>query len=78
MDNLTLSDLCVIIPLLEKELVQIHRDIDSEDDDISNDAAELSVPYGTTAAKLERIYKSLWSKDSNYPSYEELVERTNI
>ena len=75
MDNLTLSDLCVLIQVLEKELDQIHRDIDSEDENISNDAAELSIPYGNTASKLEQIYKSLWSEGDNYPSYEELIKR---
>ena len=44
MEHLTLSDLCVIIPLLEKELDQIHADIESENYEISDDAAELSVP----------------------------------
>ena len=75
MDNLTLSDLCVIIPLLERELDKIHLDIDSEDDTISNDAADLSVPYGATASKLKCIYTSLWSEDSNYPAYDILVSR---
>ncbi len=75
MDNLTLSDFCVIIPLLERELDQIHNDIESEDDEVSNDAAELSVPYGNTSAKLKQIYESMWSEDCNYPSYNQLVER---
>lgn len=75
MDNLTLADLCIIIPLLEKELIQLHVDIDSEDEDLSNDASELSVPYGLTASKLEGIYKALWSEDVNYPSYENLLKR---
>lgn len=75
MENLTLSDLCVIIPLLEKELDQIHNDIESEDDNVSNDAAELSIPYGNTAAKLKNLYESIWSEDCNYPSYRQLVER---
>lgn len=59
MENLTLADLCVIIPLLEKELDQIHADIESEDDEVSNDATELSVPYGNTAAKLKIIDESM-------------------
>lgn len=75
MEQLTLSDLCVIIPLLEKELNQIHADIESDDDDVSDDAGEISVPYGNTASKLENIYKSMWSEGSNYPSYDELVRR---
>jgi len=76
MDNLTLLDLSVIIPLLEQELDKIHQDIDAEDDNISSDAAELSVPYGETASKLERAYKLLWSEDTNYPIYEELIKRS--
>ena len=75
MENLTLSDLCVLIPLLEKQLVKIHQDIDSDNNNISNEAADLSVPFGETAAKLETIYKSLWKEGSNYPAYEQLIER---
>lgn len=75
MQNLTLSDLCIIIPLLEKELDQIHSTIESDDDDLSNAAAELSVPFGNTSAKLKLIYESLWSEDCNYPPYEQLINR---
>ncbi|MBC6906332.1 hypothetical protein DWB84_12785 [Saccharophagus sp. K07] len=75
MEKLTLSDLCILIPLLERELEKIHCEIDSDDDEISNDASELSVPYGATSAKLEKIYKSLWSEGDNYPSYEDLLKR---
>jgi hypothetical protein len=75
MEKLTLSDLCVIIPLLEKELDQIHIDIESEDDEVSNDAAELSAPYGNTSTKLKEIYESMWSEDCNYPPYQQLVKR---
>lgn len=75
MENLTLSDLCIIIPLLERELDKIHSNIESDDDDVSNDAAELSVPYGNTSAKLKMIYESLWSEDCNYPPYAQLVKR---
>ena len=75
MENLTLADLCIMITLLEKKLDHIHQDIESEDQQISDDAADLSVPYGETASKLERIYKSLWEEGSNYPSYEELLNR---
>lgn len=75
MNDLTLADLCVLIPILEKELAEIHRDIESDDDDISNDAAELSVSYGNTASKLEELYKKLWNEGSNYPAYEELINR---
>lgn len=75
MDKLTLSDLCVIIPLVEKELDQIHTNIESDDDNVSSDASELSVPYGNTSSKLKSLYEAMWSEDSNFPSYEELVER---
>lgn len=75
MDKLTLSDLCILIHVLEKELDHIYRSINSEDENVSNDASELSIPYGSAASKLETIYKSLWSEDDNYPSYEELIKR---
>lgn len=75
MQNLTLSDLCIIISLLEKELDQIHSNIESDDDDVANDAAELSLPHGNASAKLKVIYESLWSEDCNYPPYGQLGNR---
>ena len=66
MENQTQSDLCVIIPLLKKELDQIHSDIESEED-VSTNAAELSVPYGNTSTKLKNIYGSMWPEDCDYP-----------
>lgn len=75
MENITLTDLSIIIPLLEEELDKIHSEIESQDEDVSDAAAELSVPYGNTSAKLQALYKSLWSEDCNYPSYEELISR---
>lgn len=73
MNEFTLSDLCILIPLLEKELDQIHLNIESESENISNDAAELSIPYGQTSAKLEKAYRALWQEGCNYPSYEQLT-----
>ncbi len=75
MSSLTLSDLCVVIPLLEKELDRIHHDIEQGNQQESDDASELSVVYGATAAKFEQLYKSLWEEGSNYPSYDELINR---
>lgn len=75
MNNLDLSDLCVLIPLLERELDKIHKEIESDDDQVSNDASDLSVPYGETSAKLEKLYNSMLSESSNYPSYAELTKR---
>ena len=75
MNELTLSDLCILVPLIESELDKVHQNIDSTDYRISNDASELSVLYGETASKLKAIYESLWKEGSNYPSYDELVNR---
>ncbi len=74
MTNLTLSDLCVVIPLLEKELDRIHHDSEQGNQQESDDKSELSIVYGATAAKLEQLYKSLWEEGSNYPSYDELID----
>lgn len=75
MENLNLSDLCILIPMLERELDKIHQEIESDDDKISSDASDLSVPYGETAARLEKLYNSLLGENSNYPSYDELTKR---
>lgn len=75
MNDFTLSDLCILIPLLEKELDQIHLDIESENEATSNDAADLSVSYGQTSSKLEKAYRELWQEGCNYPSYEQLIAR---
>lgn len=75
MDEITLGDLAVLIQVLEKELDSLHQEIESEEEAISDDAAELSTPYWLLSMKLKRMYNQLWEEDSNYPPYEELVER---
>lgn len=75
MPELTLADLCILIPLLEQELDSIHKQIDSDDDQVSNDASELSIPYGLTSVKLEQLYTSMWEEGGNYPPYDELIKR---
>ncbi|WP_444928689.1 hypothetical protein ACJJIF_12515 [Microbulbifer sp. SSSA002] len=73
--NLTLSDLFILIPLLEQALDTLHKEIDSEDEKISVAAAELSVIYANTAANLEDLYRSLYREGCNYPNYEMLISR---
>lgn len=75
MNILTLADLCVVIPLLEKELGRIHYEIEQGNQQESDEASELSVVYGATAAKFEQLYKSLWEEGSNYPCYDDLIKR---
>jgi hypothetical protein len=75
MSKLTLADLCVVIPLLEKELDRIHHDIEQGNQQESDEASELSVVYAATAAKFEQLYKSLWEEGSNYPCYDDLIKR---
>jgi len=72
--NFTLSQLATLIRLVEKAEINLHSQIDSEDEQISDDAADLSVNVGKISGKLKELYESAWSEDSNHPSYESILK----
>lgn len=72
---LTLSELSTLIRLVDKEESDLHVQIDSEDEQISDDAADLSVHVGKISGKLKELYESEWSEGSNHSPYEEILKR---
>jgi hypothetical protein len=70
--HLTLNDLTLLIELVERELADLHENI-TKDTEYADDYKELLVQVGITSDNLRTQYKSQWSEDSGFPSYEELL-----
>lgn len=76
--ELNLSDLTVLIELTQKELNELKHVVDNTDDEqLAEDCAICLVQVGNAAGKLKSLYESLWTPDSNYGSYEDLIESTS-
>ncbi|HVK98215.1 MAG TPA: hypothetical protein VM553_00310 [Dongiaceae bacterium] len=75
--SLTLSDLTLIIPLVDAELDKLHDILNdtNADEEAADNAAEMSVLYGNTAGNLQELYESLRQPGSNFPTYDELTKR---
>jgi hypothetical protein len=72
--SLSLTDLSLLIPLVKQELGVLHGLANNDEDaQLADDAAELSVLYRQTAAKLKEDYQSQWWEGSDFPAYETLI-----
>lgn len=71
--NFTLSELATLIRLVEKEEVALHVQISSSDEQVADDAADMSVHVGKISGKLKELYELQWSPGSNHPSYEDIL-----
>ena len=71
--SFTLSELSTLIRLVEKEEIELHAQIESEDEEVSDDATDLSIHVGKIAGKLKELYESQWSEGSNHLPYEKLL-----
>lgn len=72
--SFTLSELATLIRLVEKHENDLHVQIDSEDEKVSDDAADLSIHVGKIAGKLKDLYESEWSEGSNHLPYKEIIK----
>lgn len=70
---LTSADLLNLIRLTEIELNQIHKDIDSDDPEIRDDAGEISIQMDKLAHKLEKMYCDTRPEDSELPTYDDYI-----
>ena len=70
--HLTLNDLTLLIELVERELADLNENI-TKDTEFADDYKELLVQVGVTSDNLRTQYKSQWSGDSGFPSYDELL-----
>lgn len=75
--SLSLSDLTLIIPLVEAELDKLHAVLNDPNvnGQAADDAAEMSVLYGNASGNLQELYENLRQPGSNFPTYEELAKR---
>jgi hypothetical protein len=72
--NFTMSELATLIRMVDKEENYIHAQIESEDENISDAASDMSVQLGKLSGKLKELYESQWSHGCNHPTYERLLE----
>ena len=73
--NFSLSELATLIRLVDKELDELHEQINSDNDEIADDAADLSVQVGEIAGKLKTLYESNWQEGSNHVPYDEILKQ---
>ncbi|RYG44751.1 MAG: hypothetical protein EOO01_18915 [Chitinophagaceae bacterium] len=70
--SLTLNDLTLLIELVERELVDLSDNI-ANDAEFADDYKELFVQVGVTSDNLRAEYKSQWTEESGFPTYEDLI-----
>lgn len=76
--ELSLSDLTVLVELTQKELNELTHVVENTDDEqLAEDCAIYLVQVGNTAGKLKSLYENLWTPDSNYGTYDDLIDSTN-
>ena len=73
--NFGLSELATLIRLIEKEDLELHEQIKSENEEISNDAADFSIHVGSISGKLKDMYETQWVEESNHLPYSQLLEK---
>ena len=71
--SLSLTDLSLLIPLVKQELGVLHGLANGEDEQLAEDATELSALYRQTATKLREEYQAQWWEGSDFPAYEVLI-----
>lgn len=74
---LTPADLLNLIRLTELELDQIHKDIESDDPEIRDDAGEMSIQMDKLAHKLRKMYCDVRPEDSDLPTYDDYISLLN-
>jgi hypothetical protein len=70
---LDLGDLLTLIRLVEIEMFELHNAIDGDNDEASNNAAEIVVQVDSLSKKLKSMYESELCGSENYPQYDEFV-----
>lgn len=72
--SFTLSELALLIRLVEKEELELHALIRSDNEQVSDDASDRSIQVGKLAGKLKELYESQWSNGCNHPEYGEIIK----
>ncbi len=73
---LNLTDLSLLIELVEEELADLHAVINDEntEKDVIDEMQSLVVQITKTASHLREQYEDLWTEDSDYPHYSALKD----
>lgn len=70
---LSAADVLNLIRLNELDLQQIYLDLESEDEEKSNNAGEIVLQTEMLSKKLRKMYEDLSPDYSVYPKYEDYI-----
>lgn len=71
---LSTADILNIIRLVELDLQQIYADLNSDDDEKSNNAGEMVIQTENLAKKLKIMYEETSPDYSEYPKYDDFIK----
>lgn len=70
---LSAADVLNIIRLVELDLQQVYADLESDDDEKSNNAGVIVFQTEELAKKLKQMYEDLSPDYTEYPKYEDFI-----
>lgn len=71
---LSAADILNLIRLNEIELQKTYEDLDSEDEEIRNNAGEIVLQTEKLSEKLKKMYEDLPPDYSTHPKYEDYIK----
>lgn len=71
---LSIADVLNLIRLNELDLQQIYLDLESDDEEKSNNAGEIVLQTEELSKKLKKMYEDLSPDYSVYPEYEDYIK----
>ncbi len=71
---LSAADILNLIRLNEIELQQTYKDLDSENEEVRNNAGEIVFQTEKLSEKLKKMYEELSPDYSSYPKYEDYIK----
>lgn len=74
MNMLDIADILNLIRLNELERQKIYQELESDDDETSNNAGEMVLQTEELARKLKRMYEEKNPDYSEYPRYEDYIK----
>lgn len=71
---LELGDLLNLIRLTELEKISLNSEIESDDEEVRNNAGEVVVQFDELSIKLRKMYEKSRPSDSALPEYEDYIK----
>ncbi len=68
------GDLLNLIRLTELEIRSLKTEIESENEDVRNNAGEIIIQFDALSLKLRKMYEEARPDDSDLPKYEEYMK----